>query len=122
MADADILTSLQNAVQAVNTLSQTWITVAGAVTSPAYSADVVLTTKQGRVAYVSVIAGGTSGFLHNCQTIAAATDANKLMAIPSAPGTYLAMVNFNNGLLLRPGAGQLVCVTYSLTQVQAANQ
>jgi hypothetical protein len=121
MADADFLTGLQNAVQAINTLAQTWSSIQGVASSPAYASDTVITIKQGRVAYVSIIAGGSAaGYIHNCQTVAAAADSNKLMLLPQTTGIYAAACNFNNGLVIKPGAGQLVSVTYSLAQVQTA--
>lgn len=120
MADTDFLTALKNAVTAVNTLSQTWGYNNGTSTSAAYSADTVITVKAGRVAYISVIAGGSaSGYIHNCQTVAAAADSNKLMIISMTEGVYLAAINFNNGLVLKPGTGQLISVTYSLAPSRA---
>lgn len=121
MADADLLSAIQNATQAINTLSRTWSTNEGVVTTAATIVPVVATTKSGRVAYISVLDGGiTVGYIHNCQTVALATDANKLRVIPTTPDVYVAAANFNNGLVIVPGIGQLVNVTYSLSTLQVA--
>lgn len=121
MSGTDFLSSLQNATQAISTLGRTWATLEGVVTSPSTMVPVVVTTKGGRVAYVSVIAGGSDvGYLHNCQTVAQANDSNKLVVIKTTEAIYLAAVNFNNGLVIIPGTNQLVNVTYSLATVQVA--
>lgn len=121
MADTDFLSALQNATQAINTLSRTWQVLEGVATTQATMVPTVVTTKGGRVSYVSVIEGGDDvGYIHNCQTAALATDANKLMKLPTTPAIYIAAVNFNNGLVIVPGTNQLVCVTYSLSSLQVA--
>lgn len=121
MTDQLLLSSVQAATQAINLLSKTWASNEGSVTTPSTMAPVVVTTKNGRVAYVSIVAGGDDGgYIYNCQTTAQAADANKLMALPTVPGIYIAAVNFNNGLVIIPGTNQLVNVTYSLASAQAA--
>ncbi len=119
MSDPNFLSALKNAVTALSTIAQTGVNLSGNTTSPAYSTSVILSTQAGWVANAQVIvAGSTPGYIYNCQNFASATTANKLMTLQNTIGQQKAGCNFNNGLVLAPGTGQLVSITYSLATPQ----
>jgi hypothetical protein len=120
MSDTTLLSSLLQCMQAINGLSQTATFLAGNTTSPSYASSVVLTTQAGWLANVEMINGGsTQGYIYNCATVAAINNNNALLGLGNMVGVLPGGVNFDKGLVLIPGTGQLVSVTYSLAQQQA---
>lgn len=112
-----LLSAMLNAVQGINGFSSTQTFIAGNTTSPAYATSVVLSTSAGWIANIQVLAAGSGqGFIYNCPTFATAVNATKLMPIQTTVGSQKGWCNFNNGMVLIPGPGQLVSVTYSLQQ------
>lgn len=119
--DAAALSAIQNAVRTINGIASTGLFLAGNTTSPAVSASVILSTQAGWIASIQVMAPGSApGFIYNCATFAAAADATKLMPIQNSIGLHHGFVNFDTGMVVVPGPGQLVNVTYSLQQQQGA--
>ena len=111
----DILTTQKNGVVAINNLSASINRDQGSVTSATVSADTLVITGRGYVSSFSVTVAGTgSGTINNAQTIALAAATNVLCATPSTIGVYRAGLVFTNGLVVRPGTGQSINVTYSL--------
>ena len=116
----DILTTLKNGVIAINNLSQaTQKYNPGQYTSSvitSVSGSTLVTTGAGRLIYVTVLVRGTGdGFCYNAANIATATSSVAIGVCPyAASGTYLVNSIFTSGLVVSPGAGQSVCVTYSL--------
>jgi len=118
--DAAALSAILNTPKSIFNLATTDLFLAGNTTSPACSSSVVLSTQAGWIANIQVLeAGSAPGFIYNCATFAAANNANKLMKIQNEVGLQQGFLNFNTGMTLIPGAGQLVNVTYSLQQQQA---
>lgn len=119
MAETALLSSILNAVRAINGVGQASIFLAGNQTSQSYATSVILSTQAGWVANVQVLAAGSAaGFIYNSTDFTGAVDANKLMKIQTTEGLQHGYVNFNLGLVMIPGPGQLVNVTYSLQQQQ----
>ena len=68
----------------------------------------------GTVASVSVIvAGTTAGTVNDAATTGAAAAANQIATIPNAVGIYMLGFPFVNGLVVVPGTGQTVAVSYN---------
>jgi len=111
----DILTTQKNGVVAINALNNTTLGAAGTVTSATVTATTVIFVGSGRLVNVSVVINGSAdGFIHNASTAAGITNANALCAAPSAAvGVYPCGQVFTNGLVIDPGAGQSINVTYS---------
>ena len=66
-----------------------------------------------RVSRVHVlVAGTTQGSVNDCLTIAAVAPANQVFAIPNAAGAYLIDFPMLSGIVVSPGAGQVVAVSY----------
>ena len=66
-----------------------------------------------RVSHVHVlIAGSTPGSVNDAATIAAAASTNQVYAIPNVVGIYLVDFPVFNGLVVTPGTGQTLAVSY----------
>lgn len=122
----DILTTHKNVVVALNSLGKIAQAYTGTVTSLTVAASTVIIVGSGRLVNFSItVVGTTNGFIHNTTTVALATAANALCAVPMPsatadhpyPGIGVFPVNavFDKGLVIVPGTGQKLNVTYSLT-------
>jgi hypothetical protein len=68
---------------------------------------------QARVCRVSVnVAGSTAGLIYDSATIAGVSAANLIATIPAVVGAYLVDFPLLNGLVVVPGTGQTLAVTY----------
>lgn len=113
----DILTTQKNGVVAINNLSQIFKSYnEGEATSQTVTSSTLITVGGGRLISVTVvIAGSADGFVYNASTIAGIDATNALCASPfAAVGTYTVGAKFTNGLVVEPGTGQSINVTYSL--------
>ena len=78
------------------------------------SAANVVTTNTGHVASISVItAGSTPGTVNDVATTGGAATANEVFVIPNTVGRYPIDFPFFNGLVIVPGTGQVVAVSYA---------
>jgi len=117
--DTATLSAILQTPKAIFNLGTTNLFLAGNTTSPAVSASVVLSTSAGWIANVQVLAAGSAlRFIYNAPSFAGMVDANKLMPIQNSIGLQHGFVNFDRGMVIVPGPGQLVNVTYSLQQQQ----
>lgn len=119
MSENDILTAQKNHVIATNSLNQTWGDYLraehGTETSLCVDKPTMITIGSGRLVAVSVVVGGTaSGFIYNEDAIDAPAASGRLMAIPKTEGVYTVNFIFKTGLLVSPGEGQAVTVTYAV--------
>lgn len=111
----DIATIQKNGVLAVNTVNQTLARYFGTNTSPTYAASAAIYPGPGRLVNVSVtVAGTTTGAIHNCTTVGAATAANMLAVVGNTVGVVELNLLFNAGLVIVTGTGQQFNVTYSV--------
>lgn len=111
----DILTAQKNGVVAINNLSSTFARDQGSTTSLTVTTDTVVVTGRGYLASFSIIiAGSANGTINNAQTVALAVANTALCATPLTVGVYEAGLVFTNGLVIKPGTGQSINVTYSL--------
>ena len=79
------------------------------ITSPT-----VIKTGVGRVARVSVIvAGSTNGTINDVATTGGAAAANQLYTIVDTVGNYVVDMPVSTGLVVVPGTGMTVAVSYS---------
>ena len=110
----DILTTQKNAVIALNNYNRTIVLGQGTATSSTVSASALVVTGAGRLVSISVVeAGSASGKIHDASTVAGATAANAMAGIPNTVGVHMAGTVFTDGIVVIPGSGQSVCVTYS---------
>lgn len=109
---SDILTAAKNVVTAINQLGQTYLSVEGSSLMSSISTATVVKTGQGRIARVAVVtAGSTVGSIYDATDAAATTD--KLWTIPNTTGITEINLPVNNGIVVVPGTGQTVAVSYS---------
>lgn len=116
----DILTTQKNGVVAINNLNQTNAYLGGRVTSatiPATSGATLIVTGSGRLINYSItVQGSASGVIYNAISTSTTTPANALVATTATQnvGVYTAGLHFSGGLVVVPGTGQSINVTYSL--------
>ena len=66
-----------------------------------------------RVSHVHVlVAGSTVGSVNDAANIAAAGSTNQVFVIPNTVGVYLVDFPMLNGIVITPGTGQTVAVSY----------
>jgi hypothetical protein len=107
----DILTATKNIVTALNGAAQQTLLIAGNQVATGVTAATLVATGQGRVATVSVIVAGVAGKLYDASLATATT--NPLAVMPATVGVFVVNLPFNNGLVIAPGAGQTVTVSFS---------
>jgi hypothetical protein len=113
----DILTTQKNGVVGINGLNQTMRRAQGSNTSSTVTAQALVISGKGYLVNFSVIvAGSAAGTINNASTTALAAAANVLCATPTTIGVYPCGLVFTNGLVITPGTGQSINVTYSLDQ------
>ena len=119
----DILTTQKNGVVSINGLTTAITRYLGYRTSDPITASTLVYAGAGRLAsYSIIVAGSTDGFIYDSATTALAAASNLMAAIPKpsttadAPvpgiGVFQAGMFFTDGLVVIPGTGQTVAVTY----------
>lgn len=109
----DILTAQKNGVVAINNLSQNTVRALGTQTSLTVTATTVIFTGAGYlVSFSVVVAGSAAGTIYNANNTSPAAS-NALCVTPTTTGVYGAGQVFTSGLVVVPGTGQSINVTYS---------
>jgi hypothetical protein len=107
-----ILTALQNLVTAVNNAAQTLLNINGAANLSNISAPTVVKGSAGRICEVSVLtAGSAPGMVYDGASTTATTRPE--FVIPNTVGIFVANWPMGIGILVVPGTGQVVSLTYS---------
>lgn len=89
--------------------------LAGTTTSATVTAQTLIIAGAGRLVSFSVIIAGTAaGTINNSATTGAVAAGNALVAVPTTIGSYQVGQHFSAGLVITPGAGQSINLTYSL--------
>lgn len=109
---SDLLTALKNVVTALNGYTLAFRQVNGISTTEAITAQTVIKQSAGRVASVSIIvAGSAPGHLYD------ASQPNSIIAplyvIPNTVGVFVVNLPTDTGLVVVPGTGQTVTVSWS---------
>lgn len=107
----DILTTQRNGVIAANNLATTYLNVQGVAASNALTTTTLVSSGTGRLASVSVLVAGAAGKIYDAASTALTT--NQVYAIPAVIGVYVINWPISNGIVVAPGAGQTVSVSYS---------
>lgn len=115
----DVLTAQKNHVVATNGLNQTWVNYLraehGDRTSACVTSPTMITVGPGRLVSVSVVVAGTAeGLVYNESSPETPDAAGRIAAIPKVIGVYPTNFVFTDGLLVVPGAGQAVTVSYTV--------
>jgi hypothetical protein len=110
----DIFTVQKNGVVAINNLSQGTLRGLGTQTSVTVTTATLIYVGAGYLVNFSVVvAGSTAGTISNTGAVATVAAANALCAIPATVGVVKTGQIFSTGLVVTPGTGQSVNVTYS---------
>jgi hypothetical protein len=110
----DLLTTQKNGVVAINNIFQALSALNPTVTSATVTSSTLVITGSGRlISFSVVVAGSANGLIYNAGTPAGGAPANALVATPATVGVYAANMVFTDGLVVAPGTGQSINVTYS---------
>lgn len=112
----DIFTTAQNIASGLFNLATAWGKVAGTITSLTVddTADVLITAGTGRLVNMSVIEGGSgTGLIYNSSVVTSLLDSARLALVPTVEGVYQINVLYTAGLVISPGTGQILNITYS---------
>lgn len=78
------------------------------------TAAAVVKAAPGRLSSISVLVSGTAvGSANDAATVAAAAATNQVFVIPDAIGKYDVDWPCNTGIVVTPGTGQTIAVSYS---------
>lgn len=111
---ADILTTQKNAVIGVNNISETLYVLEGFRNSREVSATTLLQQGDSWVARVSIIvAGSTTGMIYDAPSVAQAGTGNRLYVIDNQIGIQEIKLPANQGIVVEPGTGMILCVSFS---------
>ena len=112
---SDVLTALQNGVVAMGDVAnQLRASVPLATSDTVTTASLVVAGKGRLFGYSVVIVGTTEGKISDCGTVGAVAAANALSTVLKPTGWYPLDMVFDDGLVVTPGTGMSVNVTYSL--------
>lgn len=108
----DIFTTAKNIVTAINGWSQTTLQVEGNASATEIAAAAVVKIGEGRIARVSVIVGGSAvGYIHDA--ILSTASGPRVYTIPNTVGVYEVNMPVSSGIVVAPGTGQTVSISYS---------
>jgi len=84
----------------------------GLSTSLNLTSATVIKASPGRLVRINVIVAGAAGTANDCTTTGAAASANEIAVIPAAVGPILLDWPCLAGIVVAPGAGQTIAVSY----------
>jgi hypothetical protein len=115
MSSLDILATIQkNGVIGVNDITNRLRFNAGTNTSVTITTSTLIVTGSGRLVNVSVVAAGTTpGVIYNFNSTASVPVSSAMAAAPNTLGVYPLGQVFTSGLVVVPGTGQSLNITYS---------
>jgi hypothetical protein len=109
---SDILTTAKNVVTAINNLSQTYLGVQGITNQADISVETLVKNAPGRVCSVMVsVAGSAPGAVYDANSATAMRPS--LFVIPNTVGIYVVNMPADYGIVVDPGTGQTVTISYS---------
>jgi len=109
---ADVLTAIKNIVTALSTEASNFLNVNGQLNAAGLTAATVVKSVAGRIANVSVIvAGSAAGFVYDAAKTGVTN--KPLFVIPTTVGIYVVNLPASFGIVVAPGTGQTVTVSYS---------
>ena len=109
---SDILTAAKNIAVAINNAAQIYLKVQGSSRSATLTANTLVSSGQGRLASVSVIVAGSSdAMIYDSNLTTSLT--NALAVVDNVLGVTVINMPYNNGLVVVPGTGMTLVVSYS---------
>ena len=110
----DILTTQKNGVIAINNLAQTNSRMLGTTTTSVITANTLVLAGAGYLVRYSILVAGAAGTINNANSVANSASSNALCVTQATVGVFNVGMPFANGLVVKPGSGQSVVVTYSI--------
>lgn len=111
---ADILSAAKNIVTALNSSVQTASNLAGNTNRSGLASATLVSSKPGRLVNIVVTtAGSTEGDVNDAASLSNVTTNNMIYKIPNTVGVHVIGVPTMYGIVITPGTGQVVTVTYS---------
>lgn len=109
---SDLLTTAKNIASAINGVAQTYVFVQGAQIRQNITAATVVRAGQGRLATVSVTTAGSAvGTIYDSASTSIVT--RPIYTIPNTVGVVSVNLPVVYGVVVTPGTGQAVTVSYS---------
>jgi hypothetical protein len=115
-SQSDLLTTQKNLVNAVNNLAITYQQVNGTQNKANITGTdpVLVKGSSARLASVSVIEKGSAvGYIYDSKTTTITHETSKLYTIPTEVGVWFVNMPAGLGLVVVPGNGQVITVSYS---------
>jgi len=108
----DILSAAQNIVSSINNAAKTYLNVNGVANAAGLTTATVVKSSAGRVCSINVIvAGAAVGYVYDATS--ASSTSNPLFTIPMTAGVFVVNIATSYGIVVAPGSGQTVTVSYS---------
>lgn len=109
---SDMLSSAQNIATALSNISQTYLNTVGVRNNLDITSNTLVYGSAGRVASVVVTAtGATAGAIYDSNNVSSLT--GKIFTIPATVGVTVLNFPVSNGIVVAPGAGQTISISYS---------
>jgi hypothetical protein len=105
------MSTLKNIATALTASLQYTLNINGAANHPAITTATVVKTSAGRICSVSVIVAGSAGHIYDSAVLGVTT--KPLYVIPATVGIIVVNMPAAFGILVVPGSGQTVSVSYS---------
>lgn len=110
----DAITVLQNLVIAVNDLAHTYYDIEGSESEEAISTSMLIKKGPGRICRVAVTTAGTTvGSVYDAASVSLAVAAELICTIPNTVGIMEIKIPVEDGIVIVPGTGQVMTVSYS---------
>lgn len=109
----DLLTAVKNNVVATNLVANNAFNVLGRKSYLEITSDTLIHTGEAWVARVSVITGGTAGGIYDANTVGGAVTGTQVCVMPATVGIYEILMPVTKGIVVKPGAGQKVSVSFT---------
>lgn len=108
----DIFSAAKNIAVAINNAAQIYLKVQGAQRSGTLTGTTLVSSVQGRLASISVVVAGSSdGMIYDSSVSTSLI--NALAVIDNTIGVTVINLPYNTGLVVVPGTGMTVVVSYS---------
>ena len=109
---SDLLTTAKNIASAINGVAQSYVAVQGAKIFQNITATTVVSNTAGRLAVVTVTTAGSSvGTIYDAAATGITT--RPIYTIPNTVGVVFVNLPVAYGVVVIPGTGQAVTVSYS---------
>lgn len=111
----DMLSCHKSGVVQLSLLATAQRRISGTVTTAVATSQTLVITGPGRlVRYSVLVKGSAQGTINNANSTGSAAATNAMTVTrDDAEGVYECGLEFTNGLVITPGSGQSICVTYT---------